>query len=209
MPYQRDVFISYRREEYAWTPWARDTFNRALASWLQRELGRPANVFIDEQVPIGADYVDHLAEMLVQSRVMVALLSKDYFSSSWCVHELDLMIERSKGNDLIIPIVVHDGEVIPDALARLNYADFKKFATPALCDAGPLYVEFWTAISKLAPRIGRAIENAPAFDGQWLKPFKKRLNDVYNASLADKGVPPKNFLLKQSLPPRKVPRLRT
>jgi hypothetical protein len=208
MPYQRDVFISYRREDYAWTPWARDTFKRALESWLQRELGRPANVFIDEQVPVGTDYVNHLAQMLVESKVMVALFSKDYFSSEWCVHELDLMIDRAKGNDLIIPIVVHDGEVIPDALGRLNYADFIEFANPALCNAGPLYVEFWTAIAKLAPRIGSAIDAAPPFDARWLTPFKKRLNDVYKAVLVEKRVAPKNFVLKPSFPPRKVPRLR-
>jgi hypothetical protein len=208
MPYQNDIFISYRREKYAWTPWARDTFKIALESWLQRELGKPANIFIDEQVPIGTDYVEHLAETLARSKVMVALLSKDYFSSEWCVHELDLMIERAKGNDLIIPIVVHDGEVIPDVVARLQYADFKKFANPALSDAGRLYAEFWTAMGQLAPRIGNAIENVPDFEGLWLNRFKKRFSEVYDASLAGRVIPPKQFVLKPLLRPRTPPRLR-
>src|SRR5262252_7221390 len=103
---------------------------------------------------------------------MVALLSKDYFASPWCIHELDLMIERSEGSDLIIPIVVHDGEVIPEAVGRLQHANFKKFANPALCDAGPLYAEFWNAIAEVAPRIGNAIGNVPPFDAKWLRQFK-------------------------------------
>ena len=68
---------------------------------------------------------------------MVALLSKDYFSSDWCVHELDLMMERASNQDLIIPIVVHDGEVIPDAVRQLQYADFREFAIPVLPGCGP------------------------------------------------------------------------
>jgi hypothetical protein len=82
MPYQNDVFISYRREENAWTPWARDTFKKALGSWLQRELAKPANIFIDEQVPVGADYVEHLATMLAQSK-------------EWATHRSDLAVNAA------------------------------------------------------------------------------------------------------------------
>ena len=208
MPYQNDVFISYRREEYLWTPWARDYLKKALQSYLQRELGVPANVFFDEQIPVGSNYVEHLAEALAQSKIMVAVLSRDYFSSPWCVHELDLMIERAAGNDLIIPIVVHDGEVIPDAVGKLQYADFKKFANPALCDAGPLYAEFYQAFAQLAPRIGKAIEDGPAFDAQWLRRFKRRLAEVYEASRAKKEILPKNFVLKKVSRLKILPRLK-
>jgi TIR domain-containing protein len=204
MPYRNDVFISYRREQYVWTPWARDRFKRVLGSYLQRELGDPARIFIDEQVPVGVNYIEHLAETLAQSKIMVALLSKDYFSSPWCVHELDLMIERAAGNDLIIPVVVHDGEVVPDAVGQLQYADFKKFATPALSESSPLYAEFCEAMAKLAPRIGTAIQSAPIFDAKWLHRFKKRLADVY----ADKEIAPKNFILKKSLRLKSLPRLK-
>ena len=120
MSYLNDVFLSYRREKHAWTPWTRETFKRALESCLQRDLGRPATVFFDEQIPMGVDYVNHLAQRLAASRVIVPLLSKDYFSSDWCVHELDLMFERAQGAEIIIPVLVHDGEIIPDALDCLS-----------------------------------------------------------------------------------------
>ena len=208
MSYSNDIFISYRRETNAWTPWARDTFKRPLESWLQRELGQPANIFIDEQIPIGTNYVDHLATSLARSKVMIPLLSRDYFSSDWCVHELDLMIARSKGNDLIVPILVHDGDVIPDTVNQLMHADFKAYANPVLFGDAPLHKKFWDEIGKIAPRIRKAIEAAPSFDNRWVDQFRKRLMEVYNAGLTGKRLPPKNFVLKASGPPKMPPRLK-
>ncbi len=207
MTYQNDIFISYRREKNAWTPWTRDIFKRALESCLQRELGNPAKVFIDEQTPIGVNYVRHLATSLSSCKVMVALLSKDYFSSDWCVHELDLMMERASNQDLIIPIVVHDGEVIPDAVRQLQYADFREFAIPVLQDAGPLHAKFWGEMLRITPRIGNAIENSPPFDSRWLPHFERRLEQVYTASMSGARIQPERFLLKSSLPPKSPPRL--
>jgi hypothetical protein len=190
MSYQNDIFISYRRETHAWTPWARDIFKPPLEACLQRELGNPPNIFIDAQIPYGANYVNHLATTLAKSKVMVALLSKDFFSSDWCVHELDLMMERAQGADLIIPIVVHDGHVIPNAVDLLNAADFKDYAIPALSHAGPLYAQFWATLVKLAERIGNAVEAVPAFDPHWEDVFKQRLTDVHAAHAAGKRLPP-------------------
>jgi hypothetical protein len=207
MPYVNDVFISYRREKHAWTPWTRDIFKQALESCLQRELGEPAKVFMDEQIPVGKNYVEQLATTLATTKILVALLSKDYFSSDWCVHELDLMMERANGKDIIIPILVHDGEIIPDAVDQLQRADFKKFANPALSQAGSLHAEFWNAISQLAPRIGSAIGTAPAFDARWRDHFKQRLSEVYDASKTKTRIPPKLFVLKASAPPKTPPRL--
>jgi hypothetical protein len=207
MSYGSDVFISYRREKHAWTPWARDTFRPALESCLQRELGDPPKIFIDHQTPIGANFVNHLASALARSKVMVALLSKDYFSSDWCVHELDLMMERAGGNDLIIPVVVHDGHSIPDAVGLLQHADFRNYAIPALCDAGQLHAEFWSALMSLAPRIGSAIEAVPAFDPKWEPFFKQRFTQVHAAWKAGQRVPPKWFTLKTSSPPMTPPRM--
>jgi hypothetical protein len=207
MYYQNDIFISYRREKNAWTPWARDTFKLALESCLQRELGDPPNIFIDDQTPIGTNFVNHLARTLARSKVMVALLSKDYFSSDWCVHELDLMMERAQGNDLIIPIVVHDGHAIPDAVCLLQYADFRSYAIPALCHAGPLHAEFWSKLVGLAQRIGDAVEAAPDFDPHWELAFKQRLTDVHAALATGKRLPPKQFTLKTTAPLKIPPRM--
>jgi hypothetical protein len=207
MSYQNDIFISYRREKYAWTPWARDIFKIALESSLQRELGDPPNIFIDEQTPVGTDSINHLAMKLARSKVMVALLSKDYFSSDWCVHELDLMMERAHGDELIIPIVVHDGLTIPEEVCRLQYADFRKYANPVLYHTTSLYAEFWEKLRELAERIGIAIQAAPDFNPKWESTFTRRFTRVHAAVVAHRRVPPKHFKLKESPPPRLPPRM--
>jgi hypothetical protein len=138
---------------------------------------------------------------------MVALLSKDYFSSDWCVHELDLMMEKAQGNDLIIPVLVHDGRSIPDAVALLQSVDFRSYAIPALSYAGPLYAEFWSRLVELAPRIGNAVETAPDFNPTWELAFKQRLSEVYGALTTGKHVPPKHFSLKSTAPPQRPPRM--
>src|SRR5262245_47815932 len=116
-----------------------------------------------------------------------------------CVHELDLMMEKAQGSDLIIPIVVHDGHAIPDAVSLLQSADFRNYAIPALCHAGPLHAEFWTKLVGLSTRIGNAVEAAPAFEPLWEPAFKQRLTDVYSASKSGRRVPPKHFTRGQSL----------
>ena len=118
MSYQHDVFISYRRE-VQWTSWTRDYLKRELHSYLQQDLGREADIFVDERIVVGADWVDELGEHLARSRLLVAVLSRDYFDSIWCLHELDLMLDRSADHvGLFAPVVVHDCDALPDPIGR-------------------------------------------------------------------------------------------
>lgn len=119
MSYQNHIFVSYKREEL-WTPWTRDRLKQLLISYLQPELGgeRP-EIFVDEFIDIGADYVDTLAEQLATSMALVAIFSGDYFASDWCLHELDLMLDRIGGRPgLIFPVVVHDCDSLPAPIDR-------------------------------------------------------------------------------------------
>ena len=101
MDYQHHIFISYKRERH-WTPWVRDHFKELLSSYLHQDLAveRP-DIFVDERIDVGADWVDELAEHLATSAVMVAIFSADYFASDWCIHELDLMLGRSPPGRLV------------------------------------------------------------------------------------------------------------
>ena len=94
MSYLHDVFISYKREAL-WTPWTRDHFKTLVQAYLQRELGRSPEIFVDENLDVGEDWVDGLAANLAKSRVLVPIFSGDYFGSDWCLNELDLMLGRS------------------------------------------------------------------------------------------------------------------
>src|SRR3954454_22733083 len=130
--FEHDVFISYKREEL-WTPWVRDHLKSLLRCYLQQDLGRTPDIFADERIEIGADWVKELGAHLASSRVVVAVFSGDYFWSDWCIHELDLTLERCNAAcpngspRLIIPTVVHDGELIPPAIKRIQAVDIKKY----------------------------------------------------------------------------------
>lgn len=193
MSYEYHVFVSYRRE-VLWTPWTRDHFKRLLTSYLQQELGEPPQVFVDERIDIGADYVNTLAEGLAKSRALVAIFSRDYFASIWSLHELDLMLDRSGGNPgLIIPVVVHDCEILPTPLDRIQSANFKKFRNTHPCETGAKYEEFSDAIRALAPQLAGVIRDAPAFKNDWISTCLTRLNAVYSATKTGGSVSPSHF----------------
>jgi len=182
MSYEYDVFVSYRRE-LLWTSWTRDHFKKLLTSYLQQELRRKPEIFVDERIDVEADYVQTLAEGLAKPRALVAIFSGDYFTSLWCLHELDLMLDRSGGNPgLILPVVVHDCEKLPAPLDRIQPANFTRFRTPYFCETGIRYEEFSIAVGALAPPLARVIWSAPVFRDDWVATCTTRLNAVHGAT---------------------------
>lgn len=214
MSYKHDVFISYKRE-LCWTPWTRDHFKKLLASYLQQDLGRAPEIFVDERIIVGADWVDSLAEHLATSRVLVAIFSADYFGSDWCIHELDLMVERSqavpgaKAEDvrLIIPVIVHDGNLIPHPVTRRQPAHLEKYRIAHINDATPDYHEFSKEMRTLSPMVATAINGAPDYDDKWIAHHKQRLNAVFDAADKKTHFPPTKFKLVPPSPPSAPPRL--
>jgi hypothetical protein len=194
MSYEYDVFVSYRRE-LLWTRWTRDHFKRLLTSYLQQELGKPARIFVDERIEIGADYVQTLAEGLAKSKALVAIFSGDYFESLWCLHELDLMLDRRGGHPgLVVPVVVHDCDSLPAPIDRIQSADFKDFRVTHLCETGMKYEEFSRAIRAPAPQLAEVIRAAPTFRTAWVSTCVARLNAVHTAVKAGGSVSPSHFV---------------
>jgi hypothetical protein len=215
MAYRHDVFISYRREPN-WTPWTRDHFKKLLACYLQQELGGAPEIFVDERIVVGADWVEELGEQLATSKVLIAIFSGDYFGSDWCLHELDLMLERSravpkaKPEDarLIIPVVVHDGDLIPEPIKRLQPAPLHKYRIACMCEATPDYHDFSKAMRDLvAPAVAAAIRNAPDSDPKWIAHHQERFNAVFAAMESGQTLDPKQFMARRPAPPTAPPRL--
>jgi hypothetical protein len=193
MSYEYHVFVSYRRE-LLWTPWTRDHFKRLLTSYLQQELKEPPRIFVDERIEIGADYVNTLADGLAKSRAFVALFSGDYFSSPWCLHELDLMLDRSGGHPRsIFPVLVHDCEDLPSPIDRVQSVDFKEFRNTHLCETSSKYENFSNAVRTFAPQLAQVIRNAPAFKNSWTATCATRLNAVYSATKTGSCLSPSHF----------------
>jgi hypothetical protein len=209
MTYRYHVFVSYKRE-LLWTPWTRDHLKRLLASYLQQELRQEVRIFFDDLIEIGADYVEELGHNLAQSMVMVAILSGDYFASQWCLHELDLMLYRNAGRPgLIVPIVVHDCENLPDPVSRIQSVDFKDFRITHMNEYGHKYEQFSIAVKDLAPKLARVIRNAPPYQSDWLGTCVSRFQAVYAARESGNSVSPLSFTppppISLLIPPRLFP----
>jgi hypothetical protein len=138
--YVNDIFISYRRSDVDWVRWTRENFVRALSSLLRIRLGS-VTVFMDETIEDGASWPNHLAMSLSRSRIMVPVLSRDYFHSDWCRLELALMHHREKTRNLrtaanpwglIIPVIIDDGNCFPPEIQAMQAEQLHRFANP-LC----------------------------------------------------------------------------
>jgi hypothetical protein len=209
MDYIHDVFISYRRHP-EWTPWTREHVRGLLDAYLTQELGRSPEIFIDERIEPGADWPGRLARALAGARVLLPIFSRDYFGSDWCIHELDLMHDRLcrfPGSSLIIPVIGHDGDLIPDEIARLEPVDLKAFRNPDLQRRTPRFEQFADAIRDLAPHVATAIGSAPGFDSSWMNECQTRFDQIYQAHREGTRVPATTLTLKPMPYPAAPPRV--
>lgn len=211
MSYKYDVFISYRRH-VEWTPWTRDHFVRLLDAYLSQDLGRSPSIFIHRDIHPGGDWPTKLGQALARSRVLIPAFTRDYFTSDWCLHELELMYGRLLNHtsyNLVIPVLFHDGNYIPDELSRIQFTDLREYRNIEIQPRTPLYQRFSEEIKKLSPVVADAVENAPDFQADWEDACVRRFDEVYNASINSSDCPPiTRFKVKasnqQTTPPRPV-----
>jgi hypothetical protein len=168
--YENHIFISYRRSDADWVRWTRENFVRALTSLLRLRLGG-VKVFMDETIEDGASWPNHLALSLSRSRIMVAVLSRDYFQSDWCRLELALMHHReTTGNfrtpanpwGLIIPVIIDDGDCFPPEVQAMQGEPLHSFANPFIRPDSPKQEALAEVLrNKLCASIERALAVAP------------------------------------------------
>ena len=84
---------------------------------------------MDVMIETGASWPDHLALNHARSKLLVAVLSRDYFQSDWCRLELALMYAREKAtglrsrenlSGLIVPLIIDDGNQFPAEIQEIQ-----------------------------------------------------------------------------------------
>jgi hypothetical protein len=175
MDYEYDVFISYRRLG-AVPEWLSLHFVPLFERWLTTELSRPAAVFRDTSKESGllpGQWVpDAIPDILRRSRVLVAVLSADYFNSRWCMSELKSMeARREHGPNVVTTIVFHDCISLPDHLLNTNPLVFRDFAYTTKSFKGTKeYVAFEREIKHLASGVAELIRSAPEWrEFDWIE----------------------------------------
>lgn len=174
--YEHHLFVSYRRSDIDWVRWTRDNFTRALTSLLRPRLGQ-VRIFIDESIETGVSWPLGLAKNLSRSRLMVAVLSRDYFQSDWCRLEIALMHDREQRNGfrtpanpsgLIIPVIIDDGTSFPIEVQEMQGEPLHEFANPFIRMDSPKQEALAEILrERLVPMIEKALVNVPNFDPAW------------------------------------------
>ncbi|CAA0300204.1 unnamed protein product [Arabidopsis thaliana] len=90
--WEYDVFPSFRGKD------VRQTF----LSHLLKEFGRKSiNFFVDNEIERGEFIGPELEHAIKGSKIAIALLSKNYASSSWCLDELVEIMKKESGQTVI------------------------------------------------------------------------------------------------------------
>jgi hypothetical protein len=198
MPYEFDVFVSYRRH-YEWPMWVREIFRPLFDHWLGEELGRAHNVFTDYEVESGVSWPQRLGQALGGSRVLVSLLSRQYFSSPWCQLEFAHMRAREvKCNlrtahcpgGLIIPAHIHDGQDFPKFALEIQAAQLQQYTNVRLAKGGLTEEQLSSEIRKWMPDIVQAINSAPGYDPTWAELAVRDFVQQFAAPEPVQSVPP-------------------
>lgn len=201
MEYEHHIFLSYAHGQL-WSPWVKDTFLPRLQAYLELEVG-PVAISVDYQIAAGAQWSPNLHRRVARSKIMIPLLSANYFHREWCRREMALMFEREKalsleGRDenygLLIPVRLGDGLTFPDLIGRVQYIDFEDFADPDMPSGSPRATEFNRRLKALAQTIGRTLPSVPPdCSADW----NSFTGDLFLDQLRPKPLPP-------PLPPRLI-----
>lgn len=178
--YRYDLFVSYKREprnKQLVTPWLRQVLDR-VEYWTRQEMGgTPIRVFFDEEsIEVGSDWPNEISEALLSAKCLLPIWSPEYFHSTWCVAEWKSFIKREiliadRGRPacrLIIPIKFHDGSWFPEEAQRVQQLDLSPYTATTQA--------FWNShradeldqlIKDFAPKLARAISQAPPYEAGW------------------------------------------
>lgn len=174
--YEHDIFISYRRMSEEWVNWTRKNFVRPLRALLQPSLGSDISIFVDEQIETGNSYPARLAQAHARSRLMIPVLSPDYFNSDWCRIELVVMHNREKSLGfrtsanpfgLILPVIINDGDKFPTEVQEMQGKKIYDFAQPCMCPDSHLQERFAECLRAWCPCIEHALEKVPPYNPDW------------------------------------------
>lgn len=174
--YEHDVFISYNRGG-AIEKWVELYFAPVLRDRLVSVLPATPAVFFDKTIKSGQKWPAVLQRALAGSRILIAVLDAPYFSSEWCLAELDTMLAREKQlglscraqtDGLIYPVVVGDGDHFRADMAAIQRRDMKTLThTTEAFRGSPKYIAFEADMMALTDELAKMVSRAPPFDPKW------------------------------------------
>ena len=196
--YEYDIFVSYRRMDKVWIKWTQENFIRPLRTLLRPGLGS-VKIFVDGQIETGASWPAYLARALARSRLLIPVLSRDYFNSDWCRLELALMHHRetlvnfrtpANSEVLILPVVIDDGDSFPPEVQAMQGEPIHEYALPFMTVDGPRQENFAAHLKQWCPRIEQALQTIPPYNPAWEAVAHDQFDAMFKLKMAvQKTVP--------------------
>jgi hypothetical protein len=178
MAYKYDIFLSYARES-PFGDWVHETFLPLFKPHLKAALNKDPKIFYDaHSVPPNAAWPAYLRKALGESRYLIAILSPQYFMSTWCKYEFGVIHYRgtqlglmtaAKPNGLIIGINIRDEQHFPKAARELEWEDFRPYLLEQ--ESFRKTEEYCTYQRKLidwSDEVATVIKRAPRWKKEWL-----------------------------------------
>lgn len=175
MPYQYDVFISYKRGRIN-EQWLNEIFFPFFENYLDNELSETPRIFIDKTgLSPGVNFSNELFRSLMNSKCMLSIWSPPYFrKSEWCVKEFFTMQYKQEFYKLnagtmpltlIWPILYRDIEPMPDIIKHINYLDYSNFnVVGEAFSRSEKYLQLQEKLQDDIASLVEIINNAPPMD---------------------------------------------
>lgn len=170
--YQYDVFISYRRSGPGTAAqWVHNHFYDMLVNCLADELGDTA-VFMDRQVETGTHWPTLLRQALARSKMLVAVWSPPYFTSSWCLAEWQTMLARERvlggRTQLVYSLGYADGKNFPGEAKERQCRSVHKVSNPFPAFVGShRQADLHDEVRLIAGELVELLERVPPWQSNW------------------------------------------
>ncbi|RKT52824.1 toll/interleukin-1 receptor domain-containing protein [Saccharothrix australiensis] len=174
--YQFDLFISYPRRGTV-RQWLVNHFQHKLRECLADQIAPTPKIYVDKDMPRGVHWPSSLRHALRHSKIMIQLLTPQYFWSDWCRAEWYHMLAREKmlglaslekPQGLVYPILYADSDNFPPEGKERGWYDFKEFAYP---DPGYQqtheFIRFHREVTRLAADLAALLQQVPPWRPDW------------------------------------------
>lgn len=178
MAYEFDIFLSYKRGQQHGT-WVNEILWPLLAPYIEDAVGgRDIRIFKDDrEILSGSEWEKSIMKSLLNSRIMVAVLSPKYFNSEWCIREFQMFhyrqirlgyMSEENTNGLIVPIKLNDGDYFPICVGKIQSLDCRNyFKTGEGFTKTTQYADLQDKLNAWSHDVAHAIKNSPEWSEEW------------------------------------------
>lgn len=186
-----DIFLSYTRKQ-PHSQWVNDVFFPLFVPYVEDALNRKITVFkYDSEIQGGSDWEHIILNSLLQSRIMVPILSPSYFMSEWCRKEFQVFHYRqikqgfmTKQNPygLIVPVRINDGDFFPNCVKKIQSLDCRNyFRIGEGFKTTARYIELQDKLIVWANEVAQAIQKSKEISVQlanldWIKDSQNEIH---------------------------------